>query len=519
MSDAPTPPMPPPSSAPVPRPVDDAAPAWSAPPPLPPMAPPAPPGPSSPAGPPRPPSRAPLVAAVVGLLLVGIVGTALTAALVANELRRPDHPEAWDPQLTALVRFVEDERGLTFRRPVFVEYLSDEDFVAEVTASEVDLADGDRAQLDRSTAVLRTLGLVDGDADLFEQSNQLQGEAALAFYHRGTKRIVVRGTSFTPELRTTLVHELTHALQDQRFDTGEYLDDAPEEAQLRRRAVIEGDAERIASAYEHAELPRADRGRQPSDDGPVLDGISSFLVAQSMVPYGFGEPLVGLIEQVGGAGSVDDLFLDPLASDADLFDPRRWLEGVTPEPVEAPTVPQGATAPDVSDVGTLGWYLLLASRIDARQALAAVDGWAGDSYVDFEQDGRVCVRARFVGVDGPATDRMADALQRWAVQMSVSEPKVDRSGDRQVDLAACDPGAGNARAGGHDLMRALAWPLFRVQFTEQVLPNVNSGLDAVWCAADNLVDRLTEAELLGDGSPASVAVKTRAALAACELGA
>ena len=42
----------------------------------------------------------------------------------------------------------------------------------------------------------------------------------LAYYSFRTKQITVRGRTLTPSVKATLVHELTHVLQDQHFRIG-----------------------------------------------------------------------------------------------------------------------------------------------------------------------------------------------------------------------------------------------------------------------------------------------------------
>jgi hypothetical protein len=83
----------------------------------------------------------------------------------------------------------------------------------------------------------------------------------------------------------------------------------------------------------------------------------------------------------------------------------------------------------------------LAERIPAADALKAVDGWDGDSYLAYEQGGRMCVKADFMGVRPADTDTMAAALDQWAAAMPAGGgAAVTRSGP-VVELASCDPGA------------------------------------------------------------------------------
>ena len=116
MSLPPPPPPPPPSPDPLPPPPpppaaawEPSASAWSH---LPP--PPAPPT----AGPRRWPAALGVIA--VGLLVIGAV------AVVTDQFTDdgPGHPDEWDPRVADLAAFVEDERGLDFDHPVYVDFLT-----------------------------------------------------------------------------------------------------------------------------------------------------------------------------------------------------------------------------------------------------------------------------------------------------------------------------------------------------------------------------------------------------------
>ena len=97
--------------------------------------------------------------------------------------------------------------------------------------------------------MFRALGLVEGDVDLFDKSNELQGKGIIGYYSYEDERLRVRGTELTPAVESTIVHELTHALQDQNFDLGkrfEELDKADDANSSAASdgfdALVEGDA-------------------------------------------------------------------------------------------------------------------------------------------------------------------------------------------------------------------------------------------------------------------------------------
>jgi hypothetical protein len=382
--------------------------------------------------------------AVVALAVVFGAGLAFVRAERSSS-PGPAHPKQWDAKVLPLVRFVEETRGLRFRHPVAVDYLSDADFRRAVV-DEPGVTEQGLAQPDAEAAA-RALGLPTGKNGLVTADNTLSGEGVTAYYDDATERVAVRGADLTVGRRGTIVHELTHALQDQYFDIsrdGSYSSDDRNGA---FDAVVEGDAVRLEDAYVDS-LPRADQDaydqEQAAADAAYNAGITAvpdWLSATSDFPYTVGEPFVEALDGADGRQGVDRALRTPPPAEAEVMDAARYLRGDRPRNVPVPAPPAGMRVVKRNDLGALRWLLVLAERIPAADALQAVDGWDGDSYLVYEQGGRVCVKADFAGVGRSATDGMAAALDRWTANMpAASGATVTRPG-AVVELASCDPGA------------------------------------------------------------------------------
>ena len=168
-------------------------------------------------------------AALVGLLLVG---GGVAATIVFTGESGPSAPAEWDPRVLGLVAFVEDERGLTFEHPVAVQFLDGADYEADVRAEFDGVADDDTETLEVGAGMFRALGLAEGDLDLLEATEEVSANGELGRYLLESDRIVIRGADLDVRTSATVVHELTHALQDQVFEIGRRLDD---DAGRRRR--------------------------------------------------------------------------------------------------------------------------------------------------------------------------------------------------------------------------------------------------------------------------------------------
>lgn len=396
----------------------------------------------------------PLTARVVG----GFVVVAVFAAILAIAGARRDDPWAdeWDPAVAPLVTYVEGARGHAFRHPVHVDLLDEVAFRAYTDdGTGADRVPGE----DASTPLLRAFGLVGGAIDVRETGAELSGDAALAFYDWRTKRITVRGTTLDAATRVTLVHELVHALQDQRFDLGR------RESMLRADqydsflSVVEGDAERIAQKYYLDELDEdeqraVDDTSSPERADAVYGSYPEAMVALFGAPYSLGTMSTELLARLGGVDEVDRAIDDPPHGAGFLLGPFARLRGDEPPAILAPETRDDEVWRDEGSLGALFWYLALEARLGPVDALAAADLVETDAYVAVDRDGRTCVRDAVRAVDD-RTSELGATLTRWRDTMPAGVVDVQLTGGR-IEVTACDPGAQGAAPArvdaGHDAL-------------------------------------------------------------------
>jgi hypothetical protein len=384
--------------------------------------------------------------AALGTVIAGLLAVGTLAAVTRTVDSGPDHPDVWDPRVADLVTFVERARGLDFDHPVFVDFLSPSEYTDETTADASGVAEEDRTELEHYAGELRALGVATGDIDLFAAFNQVSDGGTLAFYDPAGQRVRVRGTTVTVGLQVTLVHELTHALQDQHFDLQRLnAGDLDSSAATALRGLVEGDAVRIEESYirevltpsEQADYDDEYAGELEQSEASTGD-VPPFISATFGVPYLLGQPLVVMLANRGGNDAVDDAFEHPPATEEHLFDPASFLAEEGAEEVE---LELGGDV-DVFEDGPFGspsWYLLLAERIDPKLAFDAALGWGGDAFAAFERDDRTCMRAVFVGDTAADEVAMKAALDQWAAAMPGGEATAVAV-DGHPGLDACDPG-------------------------------------------------------------------------------
>ena len=378
----------------------------------------------------------------LSVVAFGLVAAAVVSIVVVLLTRDdgPSHPSTWEPRLAELAAFVEEQKEATFAHPVRVVYLDEAEFKERVSIDE--LSDDEREEVERAEAALRALGLHGGTGSLRDQANTLSTEGTAAYYDPDEKEIVIpAGESESLAGSATLVHELTHALQD-HLGQLEDLDDT--EAEFALDALVEGEAEHIRTAWIES-LDADDRevlGRQRAESSAEaredLGDINPAMLAIVGAPYSLGEPMVEILDR---ANKLDDAFDDPPNSMADVLDPARWLDPVEMIEVEPPQLNGDEEARgDDSTFGAHVLYLMLATTLQPADALNAVSGWGGDRMRLYEAaDGADCLRVDVVGVDAAATARLRDDLESWVASRPEGAASTQTVDDR-VQFDACDRG-------------------------------------------------------------------------------
>jgi len=434
---------------------------------------------------------------ILAAIVVGLVGVASIAIVVADD--GDDPPSRWDPRVARFVPFVESHRGLKFKHPVPVVFMSEAEFREEVSGSNNDLTDDEREDIESYEKLFRALGLLEPGLDLFEEYDELDQAGTLAFFDQYDERIVIRGTEITLGLEVTIVHELTHALQHQHFDLTRFDDDESTSGQYTGfTTLIEGDAQRIEyeyiNSFDDAELAAFEEEYAATFDAASIDDAPPILTAFFGLPYEFGDALTAVLAFEGGNSAVNKAFRRPPSSEEHLLDPWSFLQTDEPIEVKTPKLRDGEEEIDHDDFGALTWYLMLAERIDPRQALEAADGWGGDAYVLFEDGAVTCTRVAFRGDRDQDGNEMAAAARAWAKEMPDGIASVSRNG-KLVLVESCDPGAESDLEVPGLSGDLLGLPLTRIFIA---LGQIGEGasVEEGKCTGAEFVDRLSDEQVL-----------------------
>jgi len=360
-------------------------------------------------------------------LTIGIAATLVAdAGVVLARTGEPDTtaspsvstlvPDKLQPVLPELEAFVERTRGLRFERTPNVALVADDEFEKLLKGDGSDTGAGPE-EAQTFVGVLRALGLIEGNVAIDAVARQ-QASGVIGFYDAKTKELYVRGVDATASTKQTLVHELTHALDDQHFGLDRPELDKPDQSdgQSAFQALVEGDAMTVESAW-HDALPQEDQDAVDAAEsaGGADDGAEPDVFTKaSAFPYAVGPDFVSALRDAGGQSRLDDAFARPPTTTEQILYPERFLNGEGALRVPAPAA--DAKVVDEGSLGELGLFLVADATVDHPTAARASTGWGGDTYRAWKDGNRTCIRAN-IQMDTPAdTAQLIDTLRVWAAK-------------------------------------------------------------------------------------------------------
>jgi hypothetical protein len=330
-----------------------------------------------------------------------------------------------------IVERVERERGLEFERVPRPVVVTPEQ--ARREGLESFDADYPPARRRADTVVLVMLGLVPEGTDLEEAYASTLTEAVAGYYDPRTGRLrVVKGAQTANRVlyEMTLAHELTHALEDQRFRIDVDALARSGDRALARLALIEGSATALMYRYVESRFePEELLGGLVASAFVGTGDLPPFLTAQLVFPYTSGEQFVSRLLEVGGGGwrvVNAALRFRPPASTEQILHPDAYLEVEQPRRVSlhAPTAALGA-----------GWRPALRStfgEFQTQKLLArgggtgsdeAAAGWGGDRFALLRRGGDHALVMRWVWDSRRDEAQFAAALRAWGEEgLPDSEP-------------------------------------------------------------------------------------------------
>ncbi len=348
-----------------------------------------------------------------------------------------------------LIDAAERVRGLRFAHTVPV-LVQDPEAITAYVDSQIK-----QDELERSRVIYTALGLLSPRLDVRALLLRLMGEQIVGYYDVEAHHLVVRddvmrafggggGESSVDlaEARVVLVHELVHALQDQRLGlSANIARNRDSDADNAFRALIEGDATlaMIAFALEGEALPLSQLTRDParvrnlSDlvrgsplTGSELGSAPAIVRVPLLSSYVDGLTFAAYLHGDGGWGRVDRAHADPPASTDQVLHPERFVRRVAPEPVRLPRAPR-ALGRDYEllyqdTLGELEMGVYFGQGLPEPEAQRAVQAWRGDRLYAYRAGAdRVAVVWVSLWEDAAGAERAAHAAERAAAAVPGAE--------------------------------------------------------------------------------------------------
>lgn len=308
-----------------------------------------------------------------------------------------------------LIRAAESVRQLRLRRPVDIE-IEDGEAIAQSLHEQIEEDEIERARL-----VYGALGLLDAEDDLRSMFAGVLGEQVIGYYDPESGRLVIRedvmegltgslGSEQTQEARLVLVHELVHALQDQRLGLGEsYREKRTADADNAFRAVVEGDATlaMLAHALSQQGIPlsAARAGIEQMGSyvdlnalvrGEKLDESPAILRVTLIAPYLRGLQFIAAVQGRGGWPAVNNAHRRPPVSTEQVLHADKYFDREPAESISvkdsAPVLRAGFERAAEDTLGELEMSVYLGQRRRSGRDEDAAAGWGGDQLVVYVRE-------------------------------------------------------------------------------------------------------------------------------------
>ena len=305
---------------------------------------------------------------------------------------------------------VEDLRGGSFERPVDVQVTTKEGFIEYVKKRTEEMQPAEQRSAEQQVAKL--LGLIPVDMDLEATMFEFLESQVGGFYEPSEETFYVVETFSEPGiLRVILVHELTHALDDQMFGIDTTL--APllktnSDAAVAFHAVVEGSGTTVMNQWVvprimKGEISAAEIAKAGSTAG--FEGMPEYIWLPLMHSYLQGAAFLARTDSVMAgamakppAGDIDRAFKSPPRSTEQVLHPEKyWDEDSLDEPhlikLDTAALAEGWSLLKEDTLGEVNLGLFTRAPSERQEFSALPDftndaaaGWGGDRYALLGKD-------------------------------------------------------------------------------------------------------------------------------------
>ncbi|MEO8661719.1 MAG: hypothetical protein ABI693_24845 [Bryobacteraceae bacterium] len=256
-------------------------------------------------------------------------------------------------------------------------------------------------ELRAEETTLKKLGFLPQDFDLRASTVDLLTEQAAAFYDFRKKKLFVLDTTSGQMQQTALVHELAHALADQHFNLGRFMEHGvkSDDASTARMAVMEGQASWLMTEYmarhqgqslkdNRALMELMTSGDFSGSQFPVLEKTPLYLRETLLFPYTKGMLFQHVVYEKLDRAAFAEVFRTPPATTQQIIHPDAYFAHRRPVDPPLPELPAALKRWKELSAGTMGELdhsLLLRQYAGKETAADLSPKWSGGRYRVIEQ--------------------------------------------------------------------------------------------------------------------------------------
>ena len=285
----------------------------------------------------------------------------------------------------------------------------------------------------REGNALKLAGVLEPSVDYEAIMYRLLEEQLAGFYAPEDETMSLAGDLDDEMVDATLIHELTHALQDQYFDLkpGSKYHPGQSDSSFAHSALAEGDA---TSAMTDFMLGGSENQGAPSVETEnkitfamqaAMPSFAPLILQRSLVaPYVYGLRFVNTLRRRGGWDAVNAAWRAPPTTSEQIIHPEKYERH---EPALVVATPSAATlgpawkSDDEDSSGELGLRLVFETWFGRTEGASLARGWGGDRSVmlrDGGGDGAIALvdHLRYDADQRPQAVKLAGALGKlWGV--------------------------------------------------------------------------------------------------------
>ncbi len=296
-------------------------------------------------------------------------------------------------QVDALLQQAGQITGLSVQHPVKSGIVTKEQVQSYIQQHLKE--DSTSQQLHAQEVALKQFGLLPADFELKTFLVKLLTEQATAYYDHQRKQFYIADWTPMPVLRPAMIHELTHALQDQQVGLEHFLrqDGLNQDEQMARVAVVEGSGmlamtEYLLSRRDPEEL-KAMVASLDLKQFAVFQEAPSYLRESLLFPYTAGAQYIRWLVEKKGKAAYTAALDNPPRSTAEVLHPGRTVPPAEDlEPPDDLPLPAGYKLLDSNVLGELEVRVLLKQYIDEETAHRLAPTWRGFRYAVYENQTR-----------------------------------------------------------------------------------------------------------------------------------